>query len=269
MTAEAWGRRPRDWAELAEPSNRPLFAEVLDRLAIGPATRLLDIGCGSGYAAALAAQRGAKLTGIDLTPELIEIARGRVPGADFRIGPMDDLPFEDACFDAAVAFNALQFAEDPRRAVREAARVLAPGGLLAAATFAEPERNESTALHLALEPLRSAAPHGARHLPYELSDPGGLERLLEAASLEPVDAGEVPLAWAHPTTDHAVRAVLASGGGAMAIEAAGEAAARAALETAIAPFTRPDGSVSMRNVFRYAIARRPESRGVIRRSNAP
>ena len=68
--------------------------------------------------------------------------------------------------------------------------------------------------------------------------------------------GEVPLAWAHDTVDDAVRAVLASGGGAMAIEAAGEAAARAALEGAVVPFTRSDGSVSMRNVFRFAIARR-------------
>ena len=66
----------------------------------------------------------------------------------------------------------------------------------------------------------------------------------------------MPLAWAHPTVDDAVRAVLASGGGAMAIEAAGEAAARAALEQAVTPFTQADGSVSMRNVFRFAIARR-------------
>ncbi len=52
--------------------------------------------------------------------------------------------------------------------------------------------------------------------------------------------------------------MLASGGGAMAIEAAGEPRARAALEQAVRPFTRPDGSVAMRNVFRYAIARRGE-----------
>ncbi|MBV9367330.1 MAG: hypothetical protein JOY89_24090, partial [Solirubrobacterales bacterium] len=63
--------------------------------------------------------------------------------------------------------------------------------------------------------------------------------------------------WAHRDVDEAVRAVLASGGGAVAIEAAGEPAARAALKRAVAPFTRPDGSVRMNNVFRYAIARRP------------
>ena len=258
MSAEHWGRRPRDWSELAEPSNEPLFAAVLERLGVGPGTRLLDIGCGSGYAAAMAAARGATVTGIDITPELIEIARERTPQGDFRVGPMDALPFEDETFDAAVGFNAFQFADDPARAAGEAARVVRPGGLVAATTFAEPERNQSTALHLALEPLRGTAPADPRHLPYGLSAPGGLERLLESAGLVPDTAGEVPLDWAHPTADDAVRAVLASGGGAMAIEAAGEDAARAALAHAVAPFTRPDGSVSMRNVFRYAIARRAD-----------
>jgi SAM-dependent methyltransferase len=262
--SDHWGRRPRDWSELAEPSNQPLFAAVLDRLGIGGRAgtpfRLLDIGCGSGYAARMAAALGATVTGIDITPELIEIARERVPEADFVTGGMDALPFDDSTFNAAVGFNAFQFADDPAQAVREASRVVKPKGLVAATTFAEPERNESTALHLALEPLRQgAAPvAGGQHLPYELSTPGGLEALLTSSSLEPVASGEVPLAWAHDTVDQAVRAVLASAGGAMAIEATGEDAARAALENALTPFTRPDGTVSMENVFRYAIAQRPD-----------
>lgn len=256
MTAsdDHWGRRPREWAELAEPSNQPLFAEVLRHLDISAGTRLLDIGCGSGYAARMAAALGAQVTGIDLTPELIEIARERVPTAEFIQGGMDALPFEAGSLDAAVGFNAFQFADDPDGAVREAARVVKPQGLVAATTFAEPERNESTALNAALEPLRASG--GTRHRPYELSGPGGLEHLLARAELEPVGSGEVRLNWAHPTVDEAVRAVLASAGGAMAIEASGEKAARAALEQAVMPFTRPDGIVSMRNVFRYAIARR-------------
>jgi SAM-dependent methyltransferase len=258
VSAEHWGRRPRDWAELAEPSNGPLFAQVLNRLGVGAGTRLLDIGCGSGYAAAMAAALGATVTGIDITEELIEIARERVPKAEFVTGGMDRLPFASDSFDAAVGFNAFQFADDPTTAISEVARVLTPGGLVAATTFAEPSRNESTALHLALEPLRAVAPSAPAHLPYGLSAPGGLERLLAEASLEPVLSGEVPVTWAHDSVEDAVRAVLASGGGAMAIEAAGEAAARAALEHAARPFTRADGSVSMRNVFRYAIARRAD-----------
>jgi SAM-dependent methyltransferase len=267
VIVEHWGRRPRDWAELAEPSNQPLFAKVLDRLGVGAGTRLLDIGCGSGFAAAMAAALGATVTGIDITAQLIEVARERVPEAEFVIGGMDDLPFASESFDAAVGFNAFQFADDAPTAVREAARVVKAGGLIAATTFAEPERNESTALHLALEPLRGATPGAPAHLPYGLSNPGGLERLLAEASLEPVESGEVPLTWAHGSVEDAVRAVLASGGGAMAIEAAGEDAARAALQHAVKPFTRPDGSVVMRNVFRYAIARRVDP-GVIRRSNS-
>ncbi len=91
---------------------------------------------------------------------------------------MDELPFPDASFDAAVGFNAFQFADSPEDAVREAARVVRQGGRVAATTFAEPERNEATALHLALEPLRASAPTAGSHLPYGLSEPGGLERLL-------------------------------------------------------------------------------------------
>jgi SAM-dependent methyltransferase len=256
MSAEHWGKRPRDWAELAEPSNAPLFAEVLNRLELGRGVRLLDVGCGSGYAARMAARLGADVTGLDITPELLAIARERVPGATFVEGGMDTLPFEDGSFDAVVGFNAFQFADDPARAVAESARVVRPGGAVAATTFAEPERNESTALHRALEPLRATAA-ASQHLPYALSEPGGLERLLASAGLEPSASGEVPLTWAHEDTDRAVRAVLASGGGAIAIAAAGEAAARGALTEAVAPFTLPGGSVAMHNVFRYAIARRP------------
>ena len=255
MSAEPWGRRARDWAELAEPSNQPLFAAVLRRLGLRDGTRLLDVGCGSGYAARMAAALGAEVTGLDITPELLAIARERVPAGDFRLGDMAALPFVDESFDAVVGFNAFQFADDPGAAVAEGRRVLRADGLLAATTFAEPERNQSTALHLALGPLRETAP-GPAHLPYGLSSPGGLERLVSQAGLEPVESGEVPLAWAHEDADRAIRAVLASGGGAMAIEAAGEPAARAALSEAVKPFTDQGGRVSMANVFRYVIARR-------------
>ena len=252
-----WGRRPREWAELAEPSNARLYDHVLAEMGIGPGDRILDVGCGSGYALRLAAQLGAEVTGLDNTPELLAIAAERVPQATLVEGVLDALPFPDATYTAVVAFNALPFADDPATAVRESARVVVPGGLVAATTFAEAERNESTTLNDALEPLRAARPSAGVHLPYALSQPDGLTRLLSTAELEPVSAGEVPLVWAHDDVDAAVRAVLASGGGAMAIEAAGEARARDALTAAVAPFVGDDGSVAMHNVFRYAIARRP------------
>lgn len=128
---------------------------------------------------------------------------------------------------------------------------------MAATTFAEPDRNESNALNLALEPLRNSGSHASSHLPYTLSSPGGLETLLQRAGLEATDVGEVALTWDHDDVDQTVRAVLASAGGAMAIEAAGLQAATDALTSGARQLARGDGSVSMHNVFRYAIARKP------------
>lgn len=253
--AEPWGRRPRDWAELAEPANEPLFERVLEALDIGAGTELLDVACGSGFAARMAAHRGAAVTGLDLTPELLELAAERVPTGRFVLAPMDALPFAAGSFDAATLFSALQFAGDPSTTLAEVHRVLRAGARIGVAGFAEPHRNQSTALHLALEPLRRAGAH--RHLPYSLAEPGGFEALLSDGGFEQLAGGEVELSWCHRDVDRAVRAVLASGGGAMAVEAAGEPAAREALERAVQPFVRPDGSVEMHNVFRYVIARRP------------
>jgi SAM-dependent methyltransferase len=216
-------------------------------------TRLCDVGCGSGLAAQMAAQRGAQVAGLDATPELLAIARERVPDGDLRIGSLDRLPFDDDAFDAVTGFNAFQFAADPPTAVCEAARVAHPGGLVAATTFAEPERCESTALHLAMK--AAVADEGDSYAPYALSEPGGLEALLRDAGLEPIDAGEVALSWQHADVENTILSVLCSAGGARAMAAVGEPAVRAALEPAIARFVRDDGSVSMDNVFRYAVGR--------------
>jgi len=252
-----WSANPRDWAEIAEPQNRQLFEELLDRTGTASGTRLLDIACGSGYAAALAATRGAEVTGVDITPALLEIARERTPGGTFVEGEMDALPLENAQFDVVTSVNGFQFALDPRQAFAEAARVLAPAGRLAAATFAEPERNEGTALHLAMKALVDE-PADDGYAPYALSSPDGLVRALEdAAGLRLTDVGEVNLAWTYPDTETTVRALLASAGGARASRVAGEHRVREAIEAALQPFRDPTGGVSIHNVFRYVVGVKP------------
>jgi SAM-dependent methyltransferase len=253
---ELWSAAPRDWAEIAEPQNEPLFARLLDVTGVRDGTRLLDVACGSGYAAALAARRGAIVAGIDVTPALLEIAGERTPAGDFREAGMDELPFRDASFDVVTGVNGFQFALDPQRALREAARVLEPGGRLAAATFAEPERNEGTALHLAMKALvEEAADDG--YAPYSLSAPGGLERALQDAGLDVTGAGEVPVIWAYPDTETTLRALLASAGGARSVRAVGETRERDALTDAMRPFQDAGGAVALRNVFRFVVAVRP------------
>jgi len=107
QSGRAWGERAADWAYLVEPYARRVNDALFDRLLVGPETRLLDIACGSGYAANVAAGRGAKVSGLDASEALIAIARARAPAADFRIGDMFALPFDDDSFDVATSFNGI------------------------------------------------------------------------------------------------------------------------------------------------------------------
>jgi Methyltransferase domain len=148
-----WGTDPRAWADLAEAHNRPLFEAVLDAAGVGHGTRVLDVGCGSGLTLVLAAQRGATPSGLDISPGLLGLARERLPEADLREGDMESLPFGDTSVDAVVGVNAFQFAGDPRRALREAARVVRPGGRVVASLFAAPDRSQGTVVHEAMSAL--------------------------------------------------------------------------------------------------------------------
>jgi SAM-dependent methyltransferase len=257
--ARFWGTDPEGWARYGEPHNEPLFRAVLDAAAVGAGTRLLDVGCGTGGTLVLARQRGAEVTGLDVCDPLLAIARDRLPDADLVVGEADALPFPDGGFDAVVGVNAFQFADDPRTALAEASRVLAPGGRVVASLFAEPERSQSTAIHLALSALAPPAPapvdpEPGQHAPYLLSEPGNLEAAFEGAGLRVIDSGEVPTVWAYPDPEALLRGILSSAGGARALTFVDRSTAAAAITAAAQPFVQPDGSVRMNNVFRWVSA---------------
>jgi len=90
--------------------------------------RVLDVACGTGNAALLAARAGASVVGLDGAGRLIEVARSRVAGATFLVGDAHALPFTDGEFDVALSVFGVIFAEDPERAMGELMRVLRPGG---------------------------------------------------------------------------------------------------------------------------------------------
>jgi len=100
---------------------------------------LLDVGCGTGPLAITAALKGATVTGLDLTPELLAQARASAPIAgvavDWREGDVEALPFGDASFDVVLSQFGHMFAPRPEVAVREMLRVLKPGGRIAFATW--------------------------------------------------------------------------------------------------------------------------------------
>jgi FAD/FMN-containing dehydrogenase/trans-aconitate methyltransferase len=251
-----WGTDPRAWADLAETHNQPLFEAVLDAAKAGPGTRLLDVGCGSGLTLVLATQRGAIPAGLDISPGLLEVARDRLPGADLREGDLEYLPFADATFDAVTGINAFQFAGDPRRALREAARVTRPGGRVVASLFAAPERSQGTVVHEAMNAL-VRSDQAADHAPYSLSAPGHLEAALADAGLDIAGHGEVVCRWRYQTMDDAVTALLCSAGGAGAIEAAGQDVVRDVLQRVLAQFKdQQTGVITLVNTFRWVAADR-------------
>ena len=251
-----WGTDPRAWADLAESHNRPLFEAVLDAAQVSQGTRLLDVGCGSGLTLLMASERGATPAGLDISSGLLGIARDRLPHADLRMADMESLPFGDAAIDAVTGVNAFQFAGDPRRALREAARVTRPGGRVVASLFAAPERSQGTVAHEAMSALIPPA-QAADHAPYALSAPGNLEAALRDAGLETADSGEVTCEWRYASMDEALRALLCSAGGARAAEAAGPQAVRDVLGSVLAQFQDPrTGAVSLYNTFRWVAAAR-------------
>ncbi|MFZ1105180.1 MAG: metalloregulator ArsR/SmtB family transcription factor [Hyphomicrobiaceae bacterium] len=119
-------------------------AAVSDALGPGPFDLLVDLGTGTGRMLELFASRFRRGLGLDLNPAMSAYARAKleragVAHAQVRQGNLYDLPLADRSADAVVMHQVLHFLSDPQRAVREAVRVLAPGGRLLIVDFAPHE----------------------------------------------------------------------------------------------------------------------------------
>lgn len=113
--------------------------EFYERLTVPPGSRLLDVGCGSGQLALMAAKDGLDVTGVDIASNLIERARARAQAEGLRVrfeeADAEALPFEDASFDAVVSLIAAMFAPRPDFVAKELLRVCTPGGTIAMANW--------------------------------------------------------------------------------------------------------------------------------------
>ena len=248
-----WGLRSRDWADLQEGGFRAGYVAALERGAVGAGTRYLDAGCGSGMAAALAADRGAQVTGIDASDSLLQIARDRVPQGAFQTGDLEDLPFEDDSFDVVVGFNSFQYAGNPGAALAQARRVTAPSGTVVIMTWGEPDGMEAAAIVGALKPLLPSPPPGAPG-PFALSDEARLRAFAAEAGLTPLEVVDVSSPWEYESEALAVRGIGSSGVAAKAMDASGEEAVNAAHAAAIAPFVQADGRVRIGATCRLLFA---------------
>lgn len=129
------------WKHFAplEALTTPAAARLVRFAKIRAGQEVLDVGCGTGVVAITAARSGARVRGVDLTPELLERARANARLAVVEIelteGDAEALPFDDAAFDVVLSQFGHMFAPRPLVAIAEMLRVLKPGGTIAFATW--------------------------------------------------------------------------------------------------------------------------------------
>ncbi|MFE7131317.1 SAM-dependent methyltransferase [Streptomyces sp. NPDC057638] len=276
-------RRARDWAEIQERMLVPLFEAVHERLEVGPSTRLLGLECGSGLALLLAAARGACATGVDTDRARLALARERTaalssdgpsrPGGPAVTLCADGTPGASGDpYDVITAFQPIGRVEGDGEALGgtggalgDAVGLLRRGGAVVLTAWGPPERcAASPVLRLADRADRADRAEQGEDRP---APPDSLERLADRAGLRPDGSGRVVCPFGYADRASAVRGLLSTGpyGGGMggagtgAVGTGAWSTAPTPLErevaTALEPHTRPDGTVWLRNVFRYLIAR--------------
>jgi 2-polyprenyl-3-methyl-5-hydroxy-6-metoxy-1,4-benzoquinol methylase len=113
--------------------------EFYDRLVLAPGSRLLDVGCGSGQLALMAARDGLDVVGVDIAEDWIERAQVRAKAeklqARFEQADAEALPFEIGTFDAVASLIGAMFAPRPQLVAQELLRVCVPGGIIAMANW--------------------------------------------------------------------------------------------------------------------------------------
>ena len=197
-----------DWGignyEYTAAQLEPAARVVVDHAAPAEGERVADVGCGTGNAALLAADRGARVTGVDPAARLLEVARGRAAeaglDATFAEGHAAAIPLEDGEAGLVLSVFGVIFAPEPPAAAAEMARVTAPGGRIVLSAWL-PDGAVHRAVGAAGQAVRDAlgAPSGPP--PFAWHDRAALAALFAPHGFEPELAEErISFTGASPDT---------------------------------------------------------------------
>lgn len=168
----------------------PWASKVVSAAKIQPGQRVLDVACGTGILAREAAFRTGPtglVVGLDASPGMLEVAGELAPAIEWRHGLAESLPFADRSFDAVISQFGLMFFTDRREALREALRVLSPGGSLTVAVWDSLENIPAYAAVVALlERVAGRRAADALRAPFVLGDRNELVALLSDAGVSSV-----------------------------------------------------------------------------------
>lgn len=175
---------------------RPWANELADRLPLSPGMRVLDIACGTGIVARVIAERlgdGATIVGLDMNPAMIAVAEQAASSEGhsirWEVGTADALPFPDGSFDLVTIQQALQFFPDQPAALRECARVLTPGGMLAISIWSSLDKQGLQRPYA--EAIERVTGSPSMHAPYGKASQESLHALLSGAGFSHVVIEEV------------------------------------------------------------------------------
>ncbi|HEX6945910.1 MAG TPA: methyltransferase domain-containing protein [Acidimicrobiia bacterium] len=201
-----WSRCAPGYDEGFAVLSREGVDPILDRAGVRSGSRVLDVGTGTGVAAAVAAERGAFVVGIDFSEAMITKARQLLPKLDFRVANAEALPFDDGSFDAVISNGVLHHLGQPGRALSEAHRVLDSSGSVVCSIWAEPQSLEAFGLFFAaVEEHAGGAelPHGPL---FGVTDGETLTKLFVDAGFGDVAIEEIPTMWRMESIDSLLRA---------------------------------------------------------------
>jgi SAM-dependent methyltransferase len=199
------GRYERTAAQLG-----PVAELLVDRAAPVPGERVVDVGCGTGNAALLAAERGARVTGVDPGARLLEVARkrgsDRTMDVDFAAGDAASLPLADGEAGLIMSVFGVIFAPDVQAAAAEMARVAAPGGRIVLSAWL-PVGAMSQSLRVPREAVARALGAPPAPPPFAWHDADALRGLLGPHGFE-LSLEEHQLSFAAPSAREFIEAEL-------------------------------------------------------------
>ena len=252
MQGKLWGAAAKDWAELFEPMSMPIWVAMLDSVNVKKGTRFLDLGCGGGGSSVLANERGAQVSGLDAAEALVAIARDRVPNGDFRVGDLEELPYDDNTFDVVFASMSIMFAINPSIALREMKRVNASEGQVTVGIWGKPEDSEYRHILKAVSDSLPSPPSGSG--PFALSGDGILEGMMKGAGLKIIDSSEVDAPFRFKDFEIMWKIISSAGPLQSAKQVVGEQILKLAITQVAKPFQTDKGEILINNRFRYVTA---------------